>query len=102
LSTIAEVNIEWALRELEKFQHMLDYRDRPGMYAATYVGTDDEIAAQRVVVERIFARAIGPRPVVPMGGNDPLRPDRDWTIRCIETIGVRPRSAKTSAKMRRT
>lgn len=24
--------------------------------------------------------------MVPMGGNDPLRPDRDWTIRCIETI----------------
>jgi hypothetical protein len=78
--------IEWALRELEKFQDMLDYRDRPGMYTATYVGTDDEIAAQRIVVERVFARVIGPRPVVPVGGNDPLRPERDWTIRCIETI----------------
>jgi hypothetical protein len=57
---------------------------------------------QRVVVERIFARPIGPRRVVPMGGNDPLRPDRDWTIRCIETIRREAEILKTSAKMGRT
>lgn len=65
---------------------MLEYKDRPGMWAATYVGSEDEIAAQQVVVERIWTRMIGPRPVVPVSGSDPLRPDRDWTIRCIETI----------------
>lgn len=56
------------------------------MYTATYVGTEDEIAAHQVVVERIWARVIGPRPVVPVPGSDPLRPNRDWTIRCIESI----------------
>lgn len=80
------MNLDWALGELERFRALLEYRDRPGLYAATYVGTRDELEAQRVVVDRIFAQTIGPRPVVPLSGNDPRRPDRDWTIRCIESI----------------
>jgi hypothetical protein len=86
VATLIPVNTEWALRELEKFRHLLDYRDAPGMYAATYVGTDDQIAAQRIVAERIWARVIGPKPVVPVHGSDPFRMDREWTIRCIETM----------------
>ena len=56
------------------------------MYAATYVGTEDEIAAQKVVVDRVWSKVLGPKPVVPISGNDPYRFDREWTIRCIETI----------------
>jgi hypothetical protein len=80
------VNTEWALGQLERFRHLLDFRDAPGMYAATYIGTDDEIAAQQIVVERIWARVIGTKPVVPVSGSDRFRMDREWTIRCIETI----------------
>lgn len=80
------MNTEWALGELRRFLDLVDHRDKPGLYRATYVGSDDEVAAQKVVVEKIWARVLGPKPVGPIGGNDPLRPDREWTIRCIETI----------------
>jgi hypothetical protein len=81
-----DVNTEWALGELRKFLRLIDYRDNPGLYRATYIGSDDEIAAQKVVVEKIWVRILGPKPVSPMSGNDPQRPNREWTIRCIETI----------------
>jgi len=80
------VNTEWALGELRKFLHLVDYRDAPGLYRATYMGSDDEIAAQKVVAEKIRDRVLGHMPLSPVGGIDPQRPNRDWTIRCIETI----------------
>jgi hypothetical protein len=83
---LAYVNSEWALGELQRFLGLLEYRDKPGMYAATYVGSDDEIAAQKVVVERIWTKVIGPEPVGPLDSRDPHRGDREWAIRCIETI----------------
>jgi hypothetical protein len=85
-SRVLRVNLDWAIGELDRFLGLLEYQDRPGPYAATYVGTDDEIAAQKVVVERIWDRVIGPQPVVPRSSADPYRPDRDWTIRCRQTI----------------
>ena len=80
------VNFDWALTELRRFLALLEYQEEPGLYAATYVGTRDEIEAQRVVVDRIFERVIGPLPVVPIDGRDPRQRERVWTIRCIESI----------------
>jgi hypothetical protein len=85
-TTLLDVNTDWALNQLGEFLRLLEYKDRPGMYAATYVGTEDEIAAQKVVVDRVWSKVLGPKPVVPISGNDPYRFDREWTIRCIETI----------------
>ena len=80
------MNTDWALRQLNDFLALLEYKDPPGLYAATYVGSKDEITAQKVVVDRIWKRVLGPKPVVPLSGDDPHRFDREWTIRCIETI----------------
>ncbi len=84
--TVSRVNEEWALNELAKFVELIDYRDPPGLYAATYVGSDDRIAAQRVVAEAIWERVIGTMPTVRRDSRDRLRPDREWAIRCQETI----------------
>ena len=81
-----DVNTDWALNQLGDFLKLLEYKDPPAMYAATYVGSDDDIAAHKVVVERIWSRVLGPQPVVPISENDRYRFDREWTIRCIETI----------------
>lgn len=74
------------MAELRKFLDLVEYRERPGLYAASYVGSTDEISAQKVVVERIWDKLLGPKPVVPIGGSDPRSHDREWTVRCIETI----------------
>ena len=74
-TTFLDVNTDWALNQLGEFLRLLDYKDRPGMYAATYVGTEDEIAAQKVVVDRVWSKVLGPKPVVPISGNDPYRFD---------------------------
>lgn len=80
------MNTDWALGQLNEFLRLLEYEDPPGLYAATYAGTEDEIAAQRVVVDRIWSKVLSPKPSVPISGKDPHRSSRDWTIRCIETI----------------
>jgi hypothetical protein len=36
---------------LQLFLSLPEYRDKPGLYAPTYVGSDDETAAQEVVTE---------------------------------------------------
>jgi hypothetical protein len=80
------MNTDWALAELNRFLALVEYRDKPGLYAATYVGSEDEINAQNVVVERIWEKILGPKPVVPISGSDPRSHDREWTVRCVETI----------------
>jgi hypothetical protein len=50
-TTLLDVNTDWALKQLSEFLRLLEYKDRPGMFAY-----------------------------------DPYRFDREWTIRCIETI----------------
>lgn len=80
------MNVEWALGELERHRSLLEYRDPPGLYRATYVGTDDEIAAQQVVVERIWARVLGPPAESEPDAYDPRRHERERTVRCIESI----------------
>lgn len=80
------MNSEWALGELRQFLALLAYRDGPGLYAATYVGTDDEITAQKAVVERIWTKVIGSNSGSPVVPNDRYRRDREWAITCLETI----------------
>lgn len=80
------VNDDWALVELQKFLDLLEFRDKPGLYAATYVGTGDEIVAQMTVVERIWEHVIGPKPVVSVSAHDRYRGDRDWAVRCVASI----------------
>jgi hypothetical protein len=80
------VNTDWALEQLTEVLRLLEYKSRSGMYAATYVGTEDEVSVQKVVVDRIWSKVLGLKPVVPISGDDPYRFDREWTIRCIETI----------------
>ena len=86
LDTLVCVNVEWALAELERHRSLLGYRDPPGLYRATYVGTDDEIAAQQVVVERIWGRVLGPTAESEPDAYDPRRHERERTVRCIESI----------------
>ena len=80
------MNTEWALNELKTFLSLLEYKERPGLYSASYMGSDDEINAQKVVVERVWAKVLGPKPAVPVSGSDPRSHDREWTVRCIESI----------------
>jgi hypothetical protein len=51
------VNTDWALKQLGDFLGLLEYKNPPGMYAATYVGSDDDTAAQKVVVDRVWRKA---------------------------------------------
>lgn len=90
------VNTEWALNELNEFLGLLQYKTKPGLYTATYVGSDDEINAKAVVAERIWAKVLGPKPVVPINGSDPRRHDREWTVRCVESIN---REAEITANL---
>ena len=71
---------------MHKFLAMVEYRDKPGLYAATYVGSDDDINAQKVIVERIWQKVLGPAQKLTVTANDVRKHERERTIRAIETI----------------
>jgi hypothetical protein len=82
------VNQDRALRELERYVGLLEYKTKPGLYQATYRGSDDDIAAQKVVAEQIWNRVIGVDPSTlatdeekRSRSRDPRRPEKDWAIR---------------------
>lgn len=84
--TLTIMNYEWALNELKRFLELTRVKTVGGIYADTYVGTPDEITAQRHIVEKICNRVLGPSGPVPLDSYDPWGPDRARTVRCITQI----------------
>lgn len=79
-------NHEWALAQLASLIDLLEVRPGAGIYASVHVGTPEEITKQLVVAERIWERFIGPRPDAGRSNIDRYKRERDWAIRCRETI----------------
>lgn len=79
------LNAEWAVKELTAFIHLVTHSDARSA-SETYVGTDEQVAAQLFVVERIWQRTIGAPPRAAASGYDPYAIYRMWAAKCVSAI----------------